>query len=137
MVTKEIEKEFPNSYKNVDIYDKIVTYARSRGNDLLLEIYAKKIIDQQRSSNIFVKTPSIELEYIEALQRLNKLQDALDVVVGLKEYYSESTPQINYYGGELNFKLGNTQEAKTYFEECAKVSGAWQSICEQSLNLIK
>ena len=139
-IAKQIEKNSPNDLKNSDVFMKIVQRAKDDRNDLLLIEYAKKIITLQKRYKSYIYTPDVELSLIGALQRLEKIKEALVVVKGLIEL--KITPKemtrAFYSAGELSIKLGKNKEAKEYFTKCKniKVKSSWKDICEQNLKLL-
>jgi len=115
-------------------------YAKTQGNDLLLELYAKEALALQERSELFLFTPELEYETIQVLQRLEKPEEALEVAVALISRVQSPGERIRaqYYAGEISSKLGKIQEAKAYFSQCADASeeSSWKSVCQQHLELI-
>ncbi|MBN2963959.1 hypothetical protein JWV37_04120 [Sulfurospirillum sp. T05] len=139
-VAQEIMRTLSEVYKSVEVYREVMRYAKTQGNDLLLELYAKEALALQERSELFLFTPELEYETIQVLQRLEKPEEALEVAVALISRVQSPSERIRaqYYAGEISSKLGKIQEAKAYFSQCADASeeSSWKSVCQQHLELI-
>lgn len=139
-VAQEIVRTLPEVYRSVEVYHEVMRYAKSQGNDLLLELYAKEAMAVQERLDIFLFTPELEYELIQALGRLGKTEEAVGVAQHLLSKVSTVSERIRveYYLGELHFKLGNTEEAKVFFGRCADAqeTNSWRDLCAQHRELI-
>lgn len=137
---QQIEKEWPKVLANSDVYIKIVKYALDERNDLLLAEYAKKILALQNEHSVHVQSPFVDFNYISALQRLERIEEALEINKGLLEKDISKKQRIRalYSAGELSLKLEQSADAKEYFQECTAIDeeSSWKDICEQNLNLL-
>ncbi|MBE0495406.1 MAG: hypothetical protein IBX45_03230 [Campylobacterales bacterium] len=139
-VAQQIMRTLPGVYKSVEVYLEVMRYAKAQGNDLLLEIYANEALGVQERMNVFLFTPELEYETIQALQRLGKVAEALEIAVALipRVHSPQERIRSQYYAGELSAKLGKVAEAKGYFKQCAEAveESSWKGVCEQHLELI-
>ncbi len=138
-IAEILEKDFPKNVNNIEIYFKIVKYANSRQDDLLLVKYARKAINLQNSTKAYIVTPDIEFLYIEALKRLNRLKEAKSVALELlsKKIKDSEKIRILYLLGEISMKLNKNKEAKEYFQKCSQVNieNSWKNLCKDNLSL--
>lgn len=134
-----VETHYPKAFEVIDLYHEIVKMASETKNDLLLVSYAQKILTLQRESKSAPLSPAIEFSYIEALKRLGKEREALDVIVSLdvQKLMPKERVRLFYNAGELSLKLKNDTKAKEYFLQCVDTNetSSWKSICEENLKL--
>ncbi|SFV59620.1 Paralysed flagella protein PflA [hydrothermal vent metagenome] len=135
----KLEKLYPKDIKNLELYYRVINYANSKRDDLLLIKYAKKILKLQKGYKVNFYTPKVNFMYIDALKRLSRLQEAKKLAEELKNLKLEEkyNSRILYILGELNLKLKNDKKAKEYFMECSKEKSkdSWTSLCEESLKI--
>lgn len=140
-IVKKIEAINATAFKNVEVYGAIAQWAKEQGNDLLVETYAKQAIAIQERASSFIMSPMLEYNLISALQRLNKIEEAKKVALGLLAIPQEEAKKTRalYMVGELSLKLNDETEAKNYFEQCANAQegASWKSICESNLKLLQ
>jgi len=138
-LAESIKILYPDEANNLDIYDAIVMIASETKNDLLLVNYAQTIIDLQKKFNVSALTPRIEFSYIEALKRLGREKEALNLAESLMKASLSHDDKIRlfYHAGELSLKLKESEKAKGYFKECVEnnESSSWKRICEENLKL--
>lgn len=134
------EKIYPNDFKNTDIFNAIVAEAVNTQNDLLLVQYAQKVVALQEKYKNYVQTPNLEFNYINALKRLGRNKEALDVATKLitKELLPRDLSKAYYYSAEISLRLNQKEKAKEYFQKCTqtKEKNSWQDICAQNLKLL-
>ncbi len=138
-VAKILQKRYPKDIKNLEIYFKIVKYADKKEDDLLLAKYAKKILDMEKSFKVYPYRPDVEFLYIDALKRLNRLNDAKDIALSLVNDKISANIRVRAYYllGEISYKQDKKEDAKEYFKKCVKidVKSSWKSLCKDNLNL--
>lgn len=138
-IIQAIETHYPKVFEVIDLYNEIIKMASETKNDLLLVSYAQKILTLQRESKSAPLSPAIEFSYIEALKRLGKEREALDVIVSLEAQKLPPKERVRlfYNAGELSLKLKNETKAKEYFLQCVDTNetSSWKSICEENLKL--
>jgi hypothetical protein len=66
---KRIEKLFPKHVKNLDVFEKVLNFAKKHRDQSLIINYAKKMIDLQEKYHLETYTPKLQLDYIEALKK--------------------------------------------------------------------
>jgi hypothetical protein len=137
--TKQLQLELPNAYENIEIYDKIIKYAKTIGSDLLINEYATLALGLQEEAQIYHYSPEIEYAAIGAKERLGRVEDALEIAMLLPSRLQDATKRIQafYRLGELHYKLGRLTEAKEAFEQCAAmdVQSPWRQMCEEHIAL--
>ncbi len=138
---KRAEELFPNNIKNVDLFSKVLRYAKNRKNDMLTASYAQKIIELQKRHKISDYSPMVELDYINALKRLKQYSKALKEDVKLLYIKLSDAQRANvlYIAGELSIKTGKEKEAKEFFTKCGEIvdDSSWQRLCAENLKLLE
>jgi len=138
-LAQSIEERYPKEFTAIDVYNEVVRHASESKNDLLLVSYAQKIVALQKQFKSSPLSPMIEFNYAEALKRLGKDKEALEVILGIAQNTLEPKDKIRlfYNAGELSLKLKEDEKAKAYFTQCVDVneSSSWKSICEENLKL--
>jgi tetratricopeptide (TPR) repeat protein len=140
MEVNKIEKIFPNDIRNVDLFMKVLRYAKNKKDDLLIANYAEKIIKLQKLHKIDHYSPMVEIDYINALKRLKQYAKALkeDLKLLYIKLNDKQRANVLYIAGELSLKLDKPKEAKEFFIKCGEIveDSAWQRLCSQSLELL-
>ncbi|MCH9812774.1 MAG: hypothetical protein K0U47_02395 [Epsilonproteobacteria bacterium] len=138
---KRAETLFQNDIRNIDLFSKVLRYAKNKKNDLLIVNYAQKIIALQMVHKIDDYSPNVELDLINALKRLKQFDKALKE--DLKLLYIKLTDSqranVLYLAGELSLKIDKAEEAKGFFIKCGEIveDSSWQRLCAQSLQLLE
>ena len=137
---KEIEKRFPNSFKNIDPFYEIARSAFAKKSDLIAKQFSKKIIDLQNRYRIYTLTPKIEFIYIDTLKRLNENKKAYKATQNLlnRKIGKKQKARALYILAELALKLDKRREAKSLFRQCSdlNVTSSWQTLCKDNLSLL-
>jgi tetratricopeptide (TPR) repeat protein len=136
-----IEKVFLDDIRNLDLFDRVVRFAKERRDDMMTLQYTKKMIDFQEKYQIDTYSPRVDIDYISALKNMGKYQEALDAVLKLlyKNLTDQQKANVLYLAGEISLKLNKTEEAKEFFIKCGKIveDNAWQKLCSESLFIIE
>ena len=138
LIAQTIEKNYKNEFKNIEVFQKIVNYAKMIDNNTLLINYAKKIISIQKIYKSFVLSPQIELALIKSLKSIAKFKEAKDVAKELLQRVqaSQTRARVLYELGDISLNLKEKTEAKKYFKECSKIKKtSWSSLCKESLSI--
>ncbi len=138
LTAQKIEKNYKNEFKNIEIYQKIVEYAKNIDNSTMTVNYAKKIIALQNRYKSYVLSPNIELTLIGALKKLGKFKEAIDIANGtLKRVNDKNTKaRLLYEMGDISLKSSQKEKAKEYFRRCSKIDDtSWGGLCKESLGL--
>ena len=134
-----IEERYPKEFTLIDVYNEMVKVAVESKNDLLLVSYAQKILNLQKQFKSAPLSPMIEFHYAEALKRLGKEREALDIIlaISLDNLSAKDKIRVFYTAGELSMKLKDDEKAKEYFKQCVDTneSNSWKKICEENLKL--
>ena len=138
-IAKEIDSNWPNDIKNLDIYYKVISYANDTKDDFLLSQYAKKILDIENRYKTYTYSPKVDFLYIDSLKRLSKIKEAKKIAKNLmkmKLNYRDKSRAL-YEMGELSYKLKEIKKAKEYFIKCSKIKtdNSWKKLCKDSLTL--
>ncbi len=125
----------------LDVYDKIIKYAKKKDNQKLIRIYAKKMIDLQQLYNLSTYSPKIELDYIEALRMGKRYDLALqeDLKLLYKKLDDRQRAHVLYLAGYLSEKLGKQNEAKEFYIKCGNIikDSAWRELCIENMELLE
>ena len=137
---QEIDKNFSSNFKNIEIYKKIIDLAKQRADDLMVAKYAKKILNLQEKYKSYPLSPQIEFEYIASLKRLNKNEEAIDILKKLSKRIKSPIilSRVYYELGAISIKLNNKSAAKSAFKNCIKAKGknSWKTLCKENLSLL-
>ncbi len=135
-----IDKEFKDSFDNIEIYKNIVTLARKRADYLMVSKYAKKIIELQKKYNSYLLTPWIEFSYIASLKHLGKDSQALELLQDMLKRVKKASikARVYYEIGSIYLKLNKKDRAKEAFEKCINIKdkNSWKELCTEGLGLI-
>jgi len=137
---QEIDKDFSNNFKNIEIYKKIVDLAKQRADDLMVVKYAKKILNLQDKYKSYLLSPQIEFDYTASLKRLNRGKEAIKILQKLIN--RKTTPSVfsrTYYEmGAIYLKTGDKASAKNAFKKCLEAKGknSWKNLCKENLSLL-
>ncbi len=137
---EKIEKLFKNSIKNIDIFDKVLRYAKSINNSLLIKKYAKEIIRLQKLHKISDYSPIVEFDLITILKKEKQYKEALDIGLELlyKKLNDNQKARVLYTLGELSQKLNKPKEAKEFFLKCGEIvqDNKWQKLCVENMKIL-
>jgi len=138
---KKAEELFPNNIKNIDLFARVLRYAKNKKIDMLIASYAEKIIQLQKRHKISDYSPRVELDYINALKKLKQYSKALkeDVKLIYMKLTDLQRANVLYIAGELSLKTGKEKEAKEFFIKCGEIveDSAWQRLCAENLKLLE
>lgn len=144
MMMREVKKAeilFPNNIQNVDLFAKVLRYAKNKKNDMLTASYAQKIIALQKEHKISDYSPMVELDYVNALKRLKQYAKALKEDIKLLYLKLNDVQRANvlYIAGELSLKTNKEKEAKEFFIKCGEIveDSSWQRLCAENLKLLE
>ncbi len=136
---EEISKIFKNRYKNIEVYQKLVKYAKNIDESTMVVKYAKEIIRLQKKYKSYLLSPDIELDAITALKKLHKFKEAKDIAIQVLSITQnrDKKARIFYELGDIYLKMGKTKIAKNIFKKCSKlkVKSGWKNLCKESLKL--
>jgi len=144
LMLKEVqkcEKLFPDSVKNLDVFAKVLLYAKKKKNIPLIINYAKKMINLQEKYHLSTFSPKLELDYIEALRSKGAYKQALDEDIKLlyKKLNDAQRAHVLYIAGDLSEKLKKYKEAKDFYTKCGEIvdDSAWVELCSENLELLE
>lgn len=138
-IAKKIELNLPDQFANVEVYAKVVNFAKEQGNDLVVETYAKRALEIEKRYNSYLLSPKLEYDYINSLQKLQRFQEANKIALELltRDLNPKQKTRALYTIAESFIKIDDEQNAKTYFQQCANLdkNSSWSSICSENLKL--
>jgi tetratricopeptide (TPR) repeat protein len=144
MMLREVKKAetlFPTDIRNIDLFVKILRYAKDKKDDLLIVNYAKRIMELQKRHKISDYSPLVELDYVNALKRLKQYAKALKEDIKLLYLKLNDVQRANvlYIAGELSLKTNKPKEAKGFFIKCGEIvdDSSWQRLCAENLKLLE
>ena len=139
--TYKCEKILKDDVRLIDLYNRVLSYAKKRDDKNMIINFAKKIVRLQDKYNLDTYTPIVELDLAEALRAKKKYQEALDVVLKLlyKKLNDKQRAHVLYLAGYLSEKLEKVKEAKEFYSKCGEIVEdiSWVKLCSDSLLLIE
>lgn len=137
---KAIEKTFGLLYEDIERYTQMVTLAQNRKDNVMIESYALKVIQLQRSTGSYTQSPYIEFSLAGAFIASDKNKKALEVLQSLdkRDLVSEHRARQKYLEGTQLQKLSRALEAKKAFEAAveAEPDSAWGKLAGDALGLL-
>ena len=121
-----------DNVKNIDIFMKVVSYAKNQNNTLLVYTYSKKILELQQKYHIFVQSPYIDFTFVDSAKKLDKKDEAIKVLKHLVTLKIDEDKKARAY-----YLLGSMTKKRVYLEKCIKLkkSQTWMPLCKDSLEL--
>ena len=136
-----IEKVFGLDFDDIDRYAQMVALGNRKKDDVMVENYAKKVIYLQEKKASYSQTPYVEFSLADALVKLNKNNEAIEVLKSLdeREISSEKRARQKYLLGSLLQKSAKTLAAKEAYQQSieADKESAWGQLAQDALNLMK
>ena len=129
IASKLIKKD---NIKNIDIFMKVVLYAKRQKNTLLTYTYSKKILELQKKYNTYIQSPYIDFVFVDSAKKLNKTKEAIKALKDLVTLKIDDESKARAY-----YMLASLTANKKYLEKCIKLknSKTWQPLCKDSLEL--
>ncbi|MCV6606649.1 MAG: hypothetical protein OIF32_00420, partial [Campylobacterales bacterium] len=132
---KEIKEYFPKEARILDLYKTIIEVALKDKKYDTVDLYATKLLNQQRVMNIDVFSPFVEFALAEAGVEQKVYDKAINVLDTLvtQELDLDDRFQSLYRLGELYSLSGNGNKSKETFEKCKQLEGesSWKELCKQ------
>jgi len=121
-----------DNIKNIDIFMKVVLYAKRQKDTLLTYTYAKKILELQRKYNTYIQSPYIDFLFVDTAKKLNKTKEAIKTLKYLVTLNIDDESKARAY-----YMLTSLTANKKYLKKCIKLknSKTWQPLCKDSLEL--
>ena len=121
-----------NNIKNIDIFMKVVLYAKKTDNTLLAYTYSKKILQLQKKYNTFVQSPYIDFVFVNSAKKLNKKDEAIKVLQYLTTLNIDDENKARAY-----YMLSSLTANKKYLQKCIKLknSKTWKPLCKDAMEL--
>ena len=121
-----------DNIKNIDIFMKVVLYAKRIDDTLLAYTYAKKILELQKKYNTYVESPYIDFVFIDSAKKLKKKAEAIKALKHLVTLNIDDESKARAY-----YMLASLTADKKYLQKCIKLkdSKTWMPLCKDSLEL--
>ena len=129
IASKLINKD---NIKNIDIFMKVVLYAKQTDNTLLVYTYSKKIIQLQNKYNTYIQSPYIDFTFVNSAKKLNKKDEAIKALKHLITLNIDEESKARAY-----YMLASLTSKKQYLQKCIKLkkSKTWMPLCKDALEL--
>ena len=138
---RAIEELRGSDFKIVEVYAKMSEAAYKNSDFVNVAIYAKKAIDMQKRLKIGVFSPKVEFEYIGALNKLDRLDEAIGSLTELLNYKLQPGDRVRALAqiSEIYIRQRRISEAKPYLNECVELNfeSSWKSLCAEQLKLVE
>lgn len=132
-IFNELVKLAPQNRALIPLYKEMLTYALNDNDNIAVEKYAKDLIALQNRHKIYEFSPFAELSYADVLFSDNRFSEMLKVLENLHNANNAESQKAHYLRGSALYELGNTQRAKTEFEQCIKIEGDFNALCGEVL----
>jgi tetratricopeptide (TPR) repeat protein len=140
-IANQIKEKFPTAYKNVPLYLTIATSLQKQNSESAAIGFFEDAYNLQKSAQKYTFSPTLELDYIEVLKKLDKNSEALRIAKELasRKFSPDLQSRILYIAGDLSIKQDEKSLAKEYFDKCValEVQSSWKSLCQSGLGLLK
>ncbi len=137
---KELEKRRGVNYEDIELYVSMIKLGLKEKDDVLIETYAKKVMDLQEKKNSYSQSPFVEFAALQVLKDQKKEKEALALVKTLlrRDLSAKEKSRVHYMHGSLLMKAGKSTQAKAAFEESVKAdeTSAWASLSKDALELV-
>ncbi len=137
---KRLEKLYPHAVKNLDVYEKVLNYAKKYHDNALIINYAKKMMALQEEHHVDTFTPMVQLDYINSLREEKRFQEALDETLKLlyKKLNDTQRAHVLYLAGDMSEHFKKIKEAKGFYTKCGEIveNSAWVELCSENLQLL-
>ncbi len=138
---KRIETVFGLDYDDIDRYAQMVALGNRTKDDVMVENYAKKVIYLQEKRASYSQTPYVEFSLADALVKLNKTNEAIEILKSLdeREISSEKRARQKYLLGSLLQKSAKILAAKEAYKQSVEADkeSAWGQLAQDALNLMQ
>ncbi len=136
-----IERTYGVDYNDIERYTQMVTVAKDRSDDVMLENFAAKVMELQKRAQSFTQTPYIEFTLTQALIDDGKNAQALEVLSSLSDRNISNAKRARQYYlmGTLYQKEKNPTASRTAFEKsiAADTNSSWGKLATDALKLIR
>ncbi len=136
----EIKKNFAKNIDSLAVYREVTKIGIERKDDILTNSYAKKIIDLQNSSGVYLESPFAEFSFMQSALNLKKEAEAIDVGEAMlkKGIDNKDKVRVLYMLG-LAHQKSNSIVSKEKFSECVdmNVTSSWGNLCKEALKLVE
>jgi len=128
----KIASKLKDNIKNIDIFMKVVLYAKQKENNLLVYTYSKKILKLQQKYKTFAQSPFIDFIFVNSAKKLNKKNEAIKVLKTLVKLNIDDENKARAY-----YMLSSMTTKKEYLQKCIQLknSKTWKPLCKDSMEL--
>jgi len=127
-LASELSKK--DNIKNIDIFMKVISYAKTNSNNLLTYTYGKKILTLQKKYKTYIHSPYIDFLVIKSTKKLNKKQEAINILKNLITLNIDDDNKARAY-----YMLSSLTNQKKYLKKCIELNNSktWKKLCEDTL----
>ncbi len=138
---KELERRRGLKYDDIELYVSMVKLGLKEDDDLIVQMYAGKVMQLQEQTNSYSQSPFIEFAALQVLKAQKKEKEQLKLLNELikRDLNDKEKSRVQYMLGALLMKEGKTKEAKTAFETSIESDkgSAWASLSKDALELLE
>jgi len=128
----KIEKEFGNTYKDIDRYVSVMSIGSESKDDNMVINYGNKIMEIQKKSSSYAQSPYVEFTLYQAYMNHEEYQKALNVISELDDVNLEKQDRARqkYLKGTVLSRLWRDTEAQKAYSEAIKADSesAWAKL---------
>lgn len=132
-----LNENFKDDARMLKVWRTLMDWAKARGDNNAIEVYARDILALQPKVKDYDDTPYVNLVLIEMLNKTSRFQESKKEIQSLLE--NKLTPaerqKILYIQGSLLKALG--EDGNQSFRECSQIEilSSWKDLCQKSLEL--
>ena len=134
-----IEKNFGESYKDIERYVTMMTLGREKKDDNLVINYGKKVQKIQKSSSTYVQSPYVEFTLYQSYMNLKEYRKALEIIKNLDRVTLSKSKRARaeYLKGMALMKLWRDREAQKAYDAAIKANpdSAWAKLAKSAKEL--
>ncbi len=137
---QKVEEYYGLDYDDIERYTKVLALAIKLKDNVLIETYAKKIMQLQKNINSYTQSPFVEFTLSQLYSENNKYKKAIEVLVNLENVDLDSgkVSRFQYLLGALYVKDKQNDKAKKAYEMSIKAdeNSAWGKLSKDAIELI-
>ena len=134
-----IEKQFPQSYKDLDRYTAMVGIGEAKKDDTLIIKYATKALAIEQKAKAYPQSPYLEFTLYGAYMNKGEFEKALDVIERLDSFdlAQKQRARQKYLLGNVYSKLWRDDEATQAYKAAIKAdpTSAWADLAKSAMKL--
>ena len=137
---KELESRRGLKYDDIELYVDMVKLGLKENDDVIIQVYANKVITLQEKTNSYSQSPFVEFAALQVLKAQKKEKEQLVLLNKLVklDLTKKEQARVQYMFGSLLMKQNKNAEARTAFEASIKADekSAWAGLSKDALGLL-